>query len=186
VGVALRDLAGPEERGEALAALRPGLHLVLVRGPAGGAPHTPAGYVYRVAGGGRRAWVLGLRPDRATVQAVATCLGLLTVDQASGAIPAAEGGGPSLGLLLRDGSVRGAHGLLGAGAQWEARRIAYGLVRHEMGYLWRLAATLRDGRPAPGTEPVPAGHPLRNPRQEQYLAPEPPLASLLRDFRGGR
>lgn len=184
MGVALRDVPGPEERDRVLAALRPGLHLVLVRGPAGGAPHTPAGYVYRVAGGGRRAWVLGLRPDGATVQSVATCLGLLTVDQASGAIPA--GNGPALGLLLRDGSVRGAHGLLSAGAQWEARRIAYGLVRHEMGYLWRLAAVLRDGRAGPGVEPVPAGHPLRNPRLEQYLAPEPPLPSLLRDFRGGR
>ncbi|HEU0076779.1 MAG TPA: hypothetical protein VFQ76_03965 [Longimicrobiaceae bacterium] len=162
-----------------------GLHLVLVRGPAGGAPGTPAGYVYRVAGGGRRAGVVGRRPDAATVQAVATCLGLLVVDRASGAIPA-RAGAPALGLLLRDGSVRGAHGLLAAGAQWEVRRIAYGLVRHEMGYLWRLASTLRDGRAAAGVERVEAGHPLRNPRLEQYLAPEPPLASLLRDFRGAR
>ncbi len=182
MGVAIHG--GPEGWGGALDALLPGLHLVLVRGPAGGAPGTPAGYVYRVAGGGRRAWVLGLRPEHASVQAVATCLGLLTADQASGAIPGG-GRGPALGLLLRDGSVRGAHGLLPAGAQWEARRIAYGLVRHEMGYLWRLAATLRDGRPAPGLERVPAGHPLGNPRLEQYLAPEPPLASLLR-FRGAR
>jgi hypothetical protein len=106
-----------------------------------------------VAGRERRAWVLALRPEAATVQAVATCLGLLVVDQASAAIPA-RAGGPALGLLLRDGSVRGAHGLLAAGAQWVER--------------------------------VPAGHPLRNPRLEQYLAPEPPLASLLRDFRGGR
>jgi hypothetical protein len=158
---------------------------VLVRGPAGGDPGSPAGYVYRAAGGGRRAWVLGLRPDRASVQAVATCLGLLTVDQASGAIPGG-GPGPAPGLLLRDGSVRGAHGLLAPEAQWEVRRIAYGLVRHEMGYLWRLAATLRDGRAAPGLERVPPGHPLRKPRLEQYLAPEPPLTSLLRDFRGAR
>ena len=184
MGVALHQAGGPEERG-AGEEMRPGLHVVLVRGPAGGAPGTPAGYAYRVAGRGRRAWVVGLRPEAATVQAIATCLGLLVVDRASGAIPA-RAGGPALGLLLRDGSVRGAHGLLAAGAQWEVRRIAYGLVRHEMGYLWRLAATLRDGRTAPGVERVPAGHPLRNPRLEQYQAPEPPLASLLRDVRGGR
>jgi hypothetical protein len=123
--------------------MRPGLHVVLVRGPAGGAPDTPAGYAYRVADRERRAWVVGLRPEAATVQAVATCLGLLVVDRASGAIPA-PADGPAPGLLLRD------------------------------------------GRAAPGVERVPAGHPLRRARLEQYLAPEPPLASLLRDFRGGR
>lgn len=185
MGVALCREGGAEEPGGPAGALRPGLQLVLARGPAGGAPGTPAGYAYRVAGGGRHAWVLGLRPDAATVQSVATCLGLLVVDRASAAIPA-PARGPALGLLLRDGSVRGAHGLLAAGAQWEVRRIAYALVRHEMGYLWRLAATLRDGRAAPGVEPVAAGHPFRNPRLEQFLAPEPPLASLLRGFRGAR
>ncbi|HEX7243619.1 MAG TPA: hypothetical protein VF263_25255, partial [Longimicrobiaceae bacterium] len=70
--------------------------------------------------------------------------------------------------------------LLTTRAQWEVRRVAYGLVRHEQGYVWKLVSTLRDGRASGGIAPVPAGHPLLNPQLEQFLAPEPPLGSLLR------
>jgi hypothetical protein len=136
--------------------------------------------VYRVRLGEARVWVLGVRADVATLPAVATCLGLLTIDQSLGVIPSERPSVPGVGLLLPDGSVRGALGLLTTRAQWEVRRVAHGLVRHEQGYVWKLVSTLRDGRASGGVSPVPFGHPLLNPRLEQFLAPEPPLSSLLR------
>ncbi|HEX7238655.1 MAG TPA: hypothetical protein VF263_00200, partial [Longimicrobiaceae bacterium] len=103
----MTDFAAGHSGDEAPLPAGSGTSLVLVRGPSGAPAGTPCGFVYRVRVGGMRVWVLGVRSDVATLPAVATCLGLLAIDQSLGVIPSQHPSAPGLGLLLPDGSVRG-------------------------------------------------------------------------------